>query len=74
MCKYFKGLHEAAILGLVLAVPFAYLYRLIDIFGRNFSTKLMHCVERRVQNGEYRYINIGMAVYNFRKIRILFKR
>lgn len=62
MCKYFTGLHEAAIWGLVLAVPFAYLYRLVDIFGRDFNTKLMHWVERRVQNGEYRYINIGVFV------------
>ncbi|MDR1784516.1 MAG: PTS sugar transporter subunit IIC [Endomicrobium sp.] len=62
MCKYFMGLHEAAIWGLVLAIPFAYLYKLIDIWGRDFNTKLMHWVERRVQNGEYRYINIGVAV------------
>ncbi|BAG13919.1 hypothetical protein AGMMS49573_04300 [Endomicrobiia bacterium] len=61
VCKYFMGLHEAAIWGLILAVPFAYLYRWIDVWGRNFNVKIMHWVEKGIQNGKDGRINFGIA-------------
>ncbi|MDR1926925.1 MAG: PTS sugar transporter subunit IIC [Endomicrobium sp.] len=60
VCKYFTGVHEAAIFGLVLAVPFAYLHREMDIFGRNFNTKIMHLVEKGIRNGNNQYIGISI--------------
>jgi mannose/fructose/N-acetylgalactosamine-specific phosphotransferase system component IIC len=59
-CKYFASLHEAAIWGLILAVPFAYLYRWIDVWGRNFNTRIMHWVEKGIQNGKDGRINLGI--------------
>ncbi|MDR3330805.1 MAG: PTS sugar transporter subunit IIC [Endomicrobium sp.] len=53
VCKYFTNLKQAAVFGLLLAVPFAYLYREIDIFGRNFNIKIMHLAEGGIQNGKY---------------------
>jgi len=60
MCKYFAGLQEAAIWGLVLAVPFAYLYKIINAFGKDFNTRVMYWVEKGVQKGKYRRIDIGI--------------
>jgi PTS system mannose-specific IIC component len=61
VCKYFMSLHEAAIWGLILAVPFAYLYRWIDVWGRNFNIRIMHWVEKGIQSGNSERINLGMA-------------
>jgi PTS system mannose-specific IIC component len=60
-CKYFMSLHEAAIWGLILAIPFAYLYRLIDVWGRNINIRIMHWVEKGIQNGKDGRINLGIA-------------
>ena len=58
--RYFPEVQAAAIWGLILAVPFAYLYREIDIAGRNFNIKIMRWVENGIkQNKEYR-INAGI--------------
>ena len=60
VCKYFLGFQEAAILGIILAVPFAYLYREIDISGRNFNTKIMRWIEKGIENRKYWRINAGI--------------
>jgi PTS system mannose-specific IIC component len=60
VCKYFGGLREAAIWGLILAVPFTYLYRWIDVGGRSFNIKIMHWVEKGIQNEKYGRINLGI--------------
>ncbi|WP_374128914.1 PTS sugar transporter subunit IIC [Candidatus Endomicrobiellum agilis] len=62
VCKYFMNSQEAAIWGLILAIPFAYLYRGIDISGRNFNIKIMHWVEKGIQNEKYGRINLGIIV------------
>jgi PTS system mannose-specific IIC component len=62
VCKYFTGSQEAAILGLILSVPFAYLYREIDISGRNFNTKIMHWVEKGITKEKYCYIAAGVFI------------
>jgi mannose/fructose/N-acetylgalactosamine-specific phosphotransferase system component IIC len=61
VCRYFMSLHEAAIWGLILAVPFAHLYRWIDVWGRNFNIRIMHWVEKGIQNGKAGRINLGIA-------------
>jgi PTS system mannose-specific IIC component len=60
-CKYFMDSPTAAIWGLVLAIPFAYIYRKIDISGRYFNIKIMHWIENGIRNGEYNRIDIGVA-------------
>ncbi|MCA6070928.1 MAG: PTS sugar transporter subunit IIC [Endomicrobium sp.] len=60
VCKYFSGFQEAAILGIILAVPFAYLYREIDISGRKFNTKIMRWIEKGIESGKYWQINAGV--------------
>ncbi|MDR3256977.1 MAG: PTS sugar transporter subunit IIC [Endomicrobium sp.] len=65
VCKYFKDSQEAAIWGLILAVPFTYFYREIDVAGRNFNIKLMHWVEKGIQNGKYGRINTGIVASLF---------
>ncbi|MDR1721371.1 MAG: PTS sugar transporter subunit IIC [Endomicrobium sp.] len=60
MCKYFTGLCESGIWGLILAVPFAYLYRVISVFRRNFNTRIMHWVERGIRNGKYKRVDTGI--------------
>ncbi|MCL2485642.1 MAG: PTS sugar transporter subunit IIC [Endomicrobia bacterium] len=58
--KYFPGIQEAAIWSLVFAIPFAYLYKEIDIAGRKFNIKIMHWVERGVQKDKESRINLGI--------------
>jgi PTS system mannose-specific IIC component len=60
VCKYFTGLNEAAIFGLVLAVPIAYLYREIDIFGKKINIKIMYLAEKGIQNGNNRCIDLSI--------------
>ncbi|MCA6071939.1 MAG: PTS sugar transporter subunit IIC [Endomicrobium sp.] len=60
VCRYFLGFQEEVILGIILAVPFAYLYREIDIFGRNFNTKIMHWIEKGIESGKYWRIDAGV--------------
>jgi mannose/fructose/N-acetylgalactosamine-specific phosphotransferase system component IIC len=62
VCKYFTGVHEAAIFGLVLAVPFAYLHMEMDIVGRNLNTKIMHLVEKGIRNGNNQCIGISIFI------------
>ena len=59
-CKYFPGIHEAAICALAFAVPFTYFYKEIDIGGRNFNIKIMKWVERGVLQGKEWRINAGI--------------
>jgi PTS system mannose-specific IIC component len=54
--------HEAAIWGLILAIPFAYLYRWIDIRGRHFNVRIMHWVEKGIQNGKDGRISLGIVL------------
>jgi mannose/fructose/N-acetylgalactosamine-specific phosphotransferase system component IIC len=60
VCKYFIGIQEAVVFALVLAVPFAYFYRSIDISGRNFNIKIMHFVENGIKNQKYWRIYAGI--------------
>ncbi|MFA7674488.1 MAG: PTS sugar transporter subunit IIC [Endomicrobiia bacterium] len=54
-CTSYQGSQEAAIFALALAIPFAYLYSEIDKGGRLFNTKIMHWIERGIEQGkEYR--------------------
>ncbi|MDR2066770.1 MAG: PTS sugar transporter subunit IIC [Endomicrobium sp.] len=62
VCKYFLGVQEAAVFALVLAVPFAYFYRNMDISGRNFNTKIMHFVEDGIKNQKYWRMYAGIYV------------
>jgi PTS system mannose-specific IIC component len=59
-CTYSPGLKDAAILGLLLAIPFAYLYRFIDILGRKLNIKIMYWVESGIKDFKNRYIEIGI--------------
>ncbi|MDR0800166.1 MAG: PTS sugar transporter subunit IIC [Endomicrobium sp.] len=61
VCKYFTGSQEAAIWGLISAIPFAHLYKRIDISGRSSNIKIMHWVERGIQSGKYGRINLGIT-------------
>ena len=56
----FKGVQSAAIFALVLAIPFSYLYREVDIAGRLFNTKIMHWVEIGIENGKEHRITLGI--------------
>lgn len=56
----FKGDPSAAIFALVLAIPFSYLYREVDIAGRLFNTKIMHWVENGIENGKEHRITLGI--------------
>ena len=62
VCKYFLGVQEAAVFSLVLAIPFAYFYRDMDISGRNFNTKIMHFVEDGIKNQKYWRMYAGIYV------------
>jgi len=59
-CKYFPGIHEAAMWAMAFAVPFAYFYRETDIAGRNFNIKIMRWVERGIEKNEESRINWGL--------------
>ncbi len=61
-CKYFTGSQEAAIWGLILAIPFAYFYKEIDISGRNFNIKVMRWVESGIHAGKEGRINVGIFI------------
>lgn len=69
-CVNFQGSQEAAIFSLALAVPFAYLYKEVDIAGRLFNTRIMHWIEKGIERGkEYRItlgIFIGLFFFVFR--------
>ena len=56
----FKGVQSAAIFALVLAIPFSYLYREVDIAGRLFNTKIMHWVEKGIENGKESRITLAI--------------
>ncbi|MCL2799956.1 MAG: PTS sugar transporter subunit IIC [Endomicrobia bacterium] len=69
---YFPGVQEAAIWGLIFVIPFAYLYKEIDIAGRNFNIRIMHWVENGIhKNKEYR-INTGIFLGLFLFVLRLF--
>jgi mannose/fructose/N-acetylgalactosamine-specific phosphotransferase system component IIC len=59
-CSFFQGSQEAAIFALALAVPFAYLYKEVDLAGRLFNTKIMHWVEKGVEQGYENRISKGI--------------
>jgi len=56
----FKGVQSAAIFALVLAIPFSYLYREVDVAGRLFNTKIMHWVENGIENGKENRITLAV--------------
>jgi PTS system mannose-specific IIC component len=64
-CKFFSDTQSPAIWGLALAVPFAYLYREIDVLGRNFNIKLMRWVENGISSGKEYRIDVGIFVSLF---------
>lgn len=59
-CLHFKGSQDAAIFALAIAVPFAYLYREVDIAGRLFNTKIMHWIEKGIEQGKEYRISVGL--------------
>lgn len=59
-CSFFKGNQEAAIFALAIAIPFAYLYKEVDLAGRLFNTKIMHWVEKGVEQGKEKRISQGI--------------
>jgi len=59
-CTFFKGNQEAAIFALAIAIPFAYLYKEIDLAGRLFNTKIMHWVEKGIEEGKEDRISKGI--------------
>ncbi|MCL2334744.1 MAG: PTS sugar transporter subunit IIC [Endomicrobia bacterium] len=59
-CKYFKGTHEAAMWAMALAIPFAFFYREIDVYGRNFNIRIMHWVEDGINKNKESRINWGL--------------
>lgn len=59
-CSFFQGSQEAAIFALALSVPFAYLYKEVDLAGRLFNTKIMHWVEDGVEKGYETRISKGI--------------
>jgi PTS system mannose-specific IIC component len=61
-CTCFPGLKDAAILSIFLAIPFAYLYRLIDMFGRKLNIKIMHWVESGIKDAKNWRIEVGICV------------
>ena len=74
-CKNFGAsadIQAAAMWGLVFAVPFAYLYREVEIAGRNFNIKVMRWVEKGVQEGKESRINSGIFIGLFLFIIRLF--
>ncbi|MDR1696436.1 MAG: PTS sugar transporter subunit IIC [Endomicrobium sp.] len=70
--KYFPGSHEAAVWGMLLAVPFAYLYKEIDVAGRNFNIKIMRWVENGIANNKEYRINAGIFLGLFLFVLRLF--
>jgi len=59
-CAYFPGFKDAAILSILLAIPFAYLYRWIDILGRKLNVKIMHWVGDGIKDAKIWRIEIGI--------------
>ena len=59
-CTFFKGNQEAAIFSLAIAIPFAYLYKEVDLAGRLFNTKIMHWVEKGIEEGKEHRISNGI--------------
>lgn len=57
----FKGVQAAGIFALILAIPFAYLYREVDVAGRLFNTKIMHWVETKIEQGKENSITLAMV-------------
>jgi mannose/fructose/N-acetylgalactosamine-specific phosphotransferase system component IIC len=62
VCKFFTGSQSAAIWGIILAVPFAYFYRELDVLGRNFNIRIMHWVENGIRDGKESRINYGIVL------------
>ncbi len=60
VCHFFKGSQEAAILALAVAIPFAYLYKEVDVAGRKFNTYVMHWVEAGIKDGKENRISMGI--------------
>lgn len=56
----FQGSQEVAMFSLALAVPFAYIYMEVDFAGRLFNTKIMHWVERGIEEGKEKRISRGL--------------
>ncbi len=59
-CYFFKGSQEAAILALAFAIPFAYLYKEVDLIGRYLNTNIMHWVEKGINEGKEYRISLGI--------------
>ncbi len=59
-CINFIGSQETAIFPLIIAVPFAYLYREVDIAGRLFNTRIMHWIEKGIEQGKEYRITFGI--------------
>lgn len=59
-CHFFRGSQEAAILALAFAIPFAYLYKEVDLFGRHLNTHIMHWVEAGLKEGKEHRISLGI--------------
>lgn len=59
-CSFYQGSQEAAIFALAIAIPFAYLYKEVDLAGRLFNTKIMHWVENGIEQGHENRISHGL--------------
>jgi mannose/fructose/N-acetylgalactosamine-specific phosphotransferase system component IIC len=59
--KYYPDISHSAVFGILLAIPFAYFAKEIDIFGRKINTKIMHWTERGLY--EYKENRISKAIF-----------
>jgi mannose/fructose/N-acetylgalactosamine-specific phosphotransferase system component IIC len=61
--KYFMGASSSvSCAALLLAIPFGYLCRTIDIYGRKLNLKIMYWVEAGIEKENYGRINKGIAI------------
>ncbi|MDR2860291.1 MAG: PTS sugar transporter subunit IIC [Elusimicrobiota bacterium] len=58
---YFPGLSSSGSAALVFALPFGFLCRYIDAFGRQLNTKIMHWVEEGIKDNKYSRVKDGIA-------------
>ncbi|MDR0823397.1 MAG: PTS sugar transporter subunit IIC [Endomicrobium sp.] len=59
--QHFPHIREAAVFGLLLAIPFSYFCKEIDIAGRKINTKIMRWAQKGLY--EYKESRIDIAVF-----------
>ncbi|MDR2772656.1 MAG: PTS sugar transporter subunit IIC [Elusimicrobiota bacterium] len=63
--KYFPGLSAAGIFALMIAVPFGYLCREVDVLVRKINTSIMRWIEQGIKESKFERLNKGMALGAF---------